>query len=285
MGVPFTLSTMSICSIEDVAAHTRAPFWFQLYVMRDRGFTAELIERAAKASCSALMLTVDMPIQGLRRRDAKNGLSIPPRLTMRNAWEVARRPAWLTGVLLGRRRTFGNLEARLRNSGGLSTLAQWIGTQFDLTATWRDIEWVRDRWPGKLMLKGVMDPHDAREAVAAGVDAIIVSNHGGRQLDGASSTIAALPRVIEAVSGRTEVHFDGGIRSGQDLLKALALGARGGFIGKAFLYALAAEGRAGVTRALSILRDELAVSLALTGCRSVDDAAPTILRVPRLNGP
>ena len=277
-GIPFTLSTMSICSIEDVRSVTKKPFWFQLYVMRDRGFTAELIERAAAASCSALMLTVDMPIQGLRRRDAKNGLSIPPRLTLRNAWEIARRPAWLGGVLFGRRRTFGNLEARLRNSGGLTTLAQWIGTQFDLTGTWRDIAWVRERWPGKLLLKGVMDPQDAREAVAAGVDAIVVSNHGGRQLDGASSTIAALPGVVDAVAGRTEVHFDGGIRSGQDLLKALALGARGGFIGKAFLYGLAAEGRTGVTRALTILRDELAVSMALTGCRDVRDIDAMILR-------
>ncbi|RYG86586.1 alpha-hydroxy-acid oxidizing protein [bacterium] len=283
-GIPFTLSTMSICSIEDVRSVTTKPFWFQLYVMRDRGFTAELIQRAAAASCSALMLTVDMPIQGLRRRDAKNGLSIPPRLTLGNAWEIARRPAWLGGVLLGRRRTFGNLEARLRDSGGLSTLAH----PRDVSPGAREIELradpLRERWPGKLLLKGVMDPQDAREAVAAGVDAIVVSNHGGRQLDGASSTIAALPGVVDAVAGRTEVHFDGGIRSGQDLLKALALGARGGFIGKAFLYGLAAEGRTGVTRALTILRDELKVSMALTGCRDVRDIDAHILR-NRLNVP
>lgn len=277
-GVPFCLSTMSICSIEDVRSAVSKPFWFQLYLMRDRGFNGELIERAKAARCSALMLTVDMPIQGLRRRDPKNGLSIPPRLTIRNALGIAMRPTWAMKVLMGRRRTFGNLADRMKNTGGLTTLSQWIGSQFDPTVTWKDIEWVRSRWPGKLILKGILDTEDARLACANAADAIVVSNHGGRQLDGAPSTVSVLPGIVEAVSGRCEVLFDGGVQSGQDVLKALALGARGCLIGKTFLYALAAMGERGVTAALDILSNELQVSLALTGTNDVRNVRPDVLR-------
>ncbi len=278
-GVPFSLSTMSICSIEDVRSATKRPFWFQVYLMRDRGFNAELIERARAAQCSALILTVDLPIQGLRRRDPKNGLSIPPRLTLRNVLDVATKPGWALGVLFGKRRTFGNLEAHLKGAGGLTTLAQWIGTQFDPTVTWQGMEWIRERWAGKLIIKGILDAEDARLAVRAGADAIVVSNHGGRQLDGAPSTISMLPEIVDAVGADDcEVLFDGGVQSGQDVLKALALGARGCLIGKAFLYALAANGEAGVTRALEIIRDELKVSLALTGRNRVSEVDATVLR-------
>jgi L-lactate dehydrogenase (cytochrome) len=280
-GVPFCLSTMSICSIEDVRSVVKKPFWFQLYLMRDRGFNAELIERAKAAQCSALMLTVDMPIQGLRRRDPKNGLSIPPRLTPRNMLEVAMRPTWAVKVLMGKRRTFGNLAGLQSNSGGLTTLSQWIGSQFDPTVTWKDIEWVRSRWPGKLILKGVLDAEDARHACENAADAIVVSNHGGRQLDGAPSTISVLPEVVDAASEHCEVLFDGGIQSGQDVLKALALGARGCLIGKTFLYALAAQGQAGVTTALDIISKELQVSLALTGTNDVTNVSRDILRPAR----
>lgn len=279
-GIPFCLSTMSICSIEDVREAVTEPFWFQLYLMRDRGFNQELINRALAARCPVLMLTLDMPVQGVRRRDIRNGLSIPPRLTLRNALEIALRPRWAAGVLMGKRRTFGNLANRLAASGGLSTLSQWIATQFDASATWADVEWVRAAWPGKLILKGIMNADDAKAAAAVGADAIVVSNHGGRQLDGAPSTIAVLRDVRDAVEGRCEVMFDGGIMSGQDLLKAMAFGARGCLIGKAYLYALAAGGESGVTRALEIMRDELRVSMALTGARSVLDIDPAIV-LPR----
>lgn len=277
-GVQFCLSTMSICSIEDVRSAVTKPFWFQLYLMRDRGFNAELIERAKAAQCSALMLTVDMPIQGLRRRDPKNGLSIPPRLTLRNVIDVAMRPTWAMKVLLGKRRTFGNLADHMSNTGGLTTLSQWIGSQFDPTVTWQDIEWVRSRWPGKLIVKGILDAEDARLACENAVDALVVSNHGGRQLDGAPSTISVLPQVVDAVSGRCDVLFDGGVQSGQDVLKALALGARGCLIGKTFLYALAAMGEKGVTTALDILSKELQVSLALTGTNDVREVSRDVLR-------
>jgi L-lactate dehydrogenase (cytochrome) len=276
-GVPFCLSTMSICSIEDVRSAVQKPFWFQIYLMRDRGFNLELIERAKAANCSALMLTVDMPVQGLRRRDPKNGLSIPPRLTLKNALEVAMRPTWALKVLTGKRRTFGNLEARLKGSGGLKTLSEWIAQQFDPTCTWNDLLWLREHWPRKILIKGILDAEDAKLAVQHGVDAIVVSNHGGRQLDGAPSTISALPSVVDAVAGRAAVLFDGGVRSGQDVLKALALGANGCLIGKAFLYALAARGEAGVALALDILRKELAVSLALTGANDVAKVTRDIL--------
>lgn len=280
-GIPFCLSTMSICSIEEVRAATDQPFWFQQYLMRDRGFNQELIDRAIAAECSALMLTLDLQVLGERRRDKRNGLTIPPRLTLRNAFDMATKPAWTRGVLFGKRRTFGNLAGRIGGSSNIRTLAEWTATQFDASADWQDVEWVRGRWPGRLVLKGVLDAEDARLAVAAGADAIVVSNHGGRQLDGAPSTISVLPELVAAVDGRCEVIFDGGIRSGQDLAKALALGARAGMIGKTFLFALAAGGRAGVTRALEILRDELRVTLSLTGTANIPGVGAHILRIPR----
>ncbi len=279
-GVPFCLSTMSICSIEDVRANVKKPFWFQVYLMRDRGFNAELIARAKAAGCSALMLTVDLPILALRRRDAKNGLAIPPRLTWRNAFDIATKPRWAFGVLFGKRRNFGNLAGRLGDSG-LRTLAEWTASQFDRGVTWDDIAWVRERWGGKLIVKGVLDADDARAALAQGVDAIVVSNHGGRQLDGAPSSISVLPEVVDAIGGRCEVLFDGGVQSGQDILKALALGARGCLIGKPFLYALAAQGEHGVRAALQILHDELEVSMALTGQVDVRRVDRSVLRDPR----
>jgi L-lactate dehydrogenase (cytochrome) len=277
-GIPFCLSTMSICSIEDVRAATQQPFWFQQYLMKDRGFNQELIDRAAAAQCSALMLTLDLQVIGERRRDPRNGLTIPPRLTLRNAFDVASRPGWAMGVLFGKHRSFGNLEGRIGGSSGIRTLSEWTQTQFDASANWRDVDWVRSRWPRKLILKGVLDAEDARLGVAAGADAIVVSNHGGRQLDGAPSTISVLPEIVAAVDGRCEVYFDGGIRSGQDIAKALALGARGTLIGKSFLYALAAAGEAGVTKAIEIMRNELRVTMALTGTSSVDAMGPHILR-------
>jgi L-lactate dehydrogenase (cytochrome) len=277
-GIPFCLSTMSICSIEDVRAASKEPFWFQQYLMRDRGFNQELIDRAAAAQCSALMLTLDLQVIGERRRDPRNGLTIPPRLMLKNAWDVATKPAWALKVLFGKRRTFGNLAGRIGGSSGINTLAEWTATQFDASANWRDVEWVRNRWPGKLILKGVLDAEDARLAVAAGANAIVVSNHGGRQLDGAPSSISVLGEIVEAVGGRCEVMFDGGVRSGQDIAKALALGARGALIGKAFLYALSAAGEAGVTQAIEIMRNELRVTLALTGTSSIDAVGPHILR-------
>jgi L-lactate dehydrogenase (cytochrome) len=277
-GIPFCLSTMSICSIEDVRAATKSPFWFQQYLMRDRGFNQELIDRAAAAHCSALMLTLDLQVIGERRRDPRNGLTIPPKLTLRNAWDVATKPGWALNVLFGKRRTFGNLVGRIGGSSGINTLAEWIATQFDPSADWHDVEWVRTRWPGKLILKGVLDAEDARLGVAAGADAIVVSNHGGRQLDGAPSSISVLSEIVEAVGGRCEVMFDGGVRSGQDIAKALALGARGALIGKAFLYALSAAGESGVAKAIEIMRNELRVTLALTGTASIDAVGPHILR-------
>lgn len=276
-GVPFCLSTMSICSIEDVRGATQKPFWFQVYLMRDRGFNKELLERAKAANCSAIMLTVDMPVQGLRRRDPKNGLSIPPKLTLKNMFEVAMRPTWALKVLTGRRRTFGNLEARMKGTGGLTTLSEWIAQQFDPSVTWKDLAWLREQWPGKIIIKGILDPEDATLAIEHGVDAMVVSNHGGRQLDGARSTISALPGIVDAVAGRADILMDGGVRCGQDVLKALALGAKGCLIGKAFLYALAAGGEAGVTLALDILRKELAVSLALTGANDVANVSRDVL--------
>jgi L-lactate dehydrogenase (cytochrome) len=277
-GVPFTLSTMSICSIEAVAAAVDRPFWFQLYVMRDRGFAASLIERAKAANCSALMLTADLQIQGQRHRDIKNGLTVPPKLTLANALDIATKPRWALGMLGTRHRGFGNLaDALPKGGGGLRTLSQWIASQFDPTLSWKDVEWVRSLWPGKLIVKGVLDPEDARCAVDAGADAVVVSNHGGRQLDGAPSAIAALPRVAEAIGARSEIWLDSGVCSGQDVLKAMARGAQATLVGKAFLYGLGAMGQAGVTTALELIRKELDVSMALTGTRSVQDIGPQVL--------
>jgi L-lactate dehydrogenase (cytochrome) len=275
-GIPFCLSTMSICSIEDVRAAVSKPFWFQLYLMKDRGFNQELVDRASAAGCSALMLTVDLPIMGLRRRDAKNGLSVPPRLTLRSAIDMLSKPAWMMRVLMGRRRTLGNLTRH--GSDSPTTLAQWTASQFNPAITWKDMEWLRTVWPGKLIIKGVLDTEDARIACDLNIDALVVSNHGGRQLDGAPSTISVLPEIVAAVKDRCEVWFDGGIQSGQDMLRALALGARACLIGKSFLYALAAAGGPGVTLALNILRSELEVSMALTGCTSLQQIDAAILR-------
>jgi L-lactate dehydrogenase (cytochrome) len=278
-GIPYCMSTMAICSIEDVRAATAQPFWFQQYLMKDRGFNQDLIDRAAAAQCSALMLTLDLQVLAERRRDRRNGLTIPPRLTLRNAWDVATKPSWALKVLFGKRRTFGNLAGRIGGSSGIRTLSEWTATQFDASANWRDVEWVRSRWPGKLILKGVLDAEDARFALAAGADAVVVSNHGGRQLDGAPSSISVLQEIVAAIDGRCEVMFDGGIRSGQDMAKALALGARGTLIGRTFLYALAAAGEAGVIRAIEIMRSELSVTLGFTGTSTIDAVGPHILRL------
>ena len=277
-GIPFTLSTMSICSIEDVASAVTKPFWFQLYVMRDRGFAASLIERAKAAKCSALMLTLDLQIQGQRHQDLKNGLSVPPQLTLATMLDIMTKPGWALNVMTGRRKSFGNLEGRIKNADTLTTLSQWIAGQFDPTLSWDDVAWVKSLWGGKLILKGILDAEDAKLAAACGVDAIVVSNHGGRQLDGTVSSIHALPEVVQAVGDRTEVWFDGGIRSGQDVLKAVALGAKGTMIGKSFLSGLGAMGEEGVTLALEIIRKELDVTMALCGLKDIKDAGPSILR-------
>lgn len=276
-GIPFCLSTMSICSIEDVAGAVDKPFWFQLYVMRDRGFSKSLIERAIAAKCSALVLTLDLQIQGQRHQDLKNGLAVPPRLTLANALDIATKPAWALRVLFGKRRSFGNLTEQLAKAGNLKTLSQWTASQFDPSLNWNDVAWVRSIWPGKLILKGVLNVEDARAAAATGADAIVVSNHGGRQLDYAVSSISALPEIAAAVGDKTEVLFDGGVQSGQDVLKAMALGAKGCLIGKAFLYSLAAMGEAGVTKALEIIAKELDISMALTGTRTIADIGPQVL--------
>jgi L-lactate dehydrogenase (cytochrome) len=270
-GIPFCLSTMSICSIEDVAGAVKKPFWFQLYVKRDRGFVRALIERAAAAKCSALVLTVDLQVLGQRHCDIKNGLSVPPALKLKNLVNMATKPAWVLSVLAGKRWTFGNLAGHVKGMEGVTSLAQWTATQFDPTLNWRDVEWIKKIWPGKLILKGILDADDAKSAVKAGADAIVVSNHGGRQLDGASSSIAMLPRVADAVGADTEVLFDGGIRSGSDMMRALALGARACLIGRPHIYGLGAGGKAGVAKAIDILKSELSVTMALTGTARVTD--------------
>ncbi|MCQ4161493.1 alpha-hydroxy-acid oxidizing protein [Roseomonas sp. GC11] len=280
-GIPFTLSTMSICSIEDVAGAVDKPFWFQLYVMRDRGFARSLVERAIAARCSALVLTLDLQIQGQRHQDLKNGLAVPPKLTLRNMLDVATKPRWALEVLQGKRKTFGNLADAPGAKDGLNTLSHWIAGQFDPSLSWKDVAWIRSLWPGKLILKGVLDVEDARIAAETGADALVVSNHGGRQLDGAPSSISVLPEIAGAVGDRIEVLFDGGIRSGQDVMKAVALGAKGCMIGKSWLYGLAAGGQAGVTKALEIIRKELDISMALTGTNSIAGITPEILHAPR----
>lgn len=270
-GVPFTLSTMSICSIEDVAAATTKPFWFQLYVMRDRGFIERLIARAKAAGCSALVLTLDLQILGQRHKDLKNGLSAPPKPTLTNMINLAFKPRWCLGMLGTSRRGFGNIVGHVDNVENMSSLSSWTNEQFDPRLSWDDVQWVKDLWGGPLILKGILDAEDAKRAVQTGADAIIVSNHGGRQLDGAMSAIAALPDIVEAVGDQIEVHMDGGIRSGQDVLKARALGAKGTYIGRAFLYGLGAMGQAGVTKTLEIIHKELDVTMALCGRRKVDE--------------
>ncbi|NUT63589.1 alpha-hydroxy acid oxidase [Herbaspirillum sp. C9C3] len=278
-GIPFTLSTMSICSIEDVASVTTKPFWFQLYVMRDRGFVQSLIDRAKAAKCSALVLTLDLQILGQRHKDLKNGMSVPPKLTLDTLLDLASKPGWALRAL-GGRKTFGNLAGHIKGgegAGGVQTLSKWTASQFDPTLNWDDVAWIKQQWGGKLILKGILDVEDAKLAVQSGADAIVVSNHGGRQLDGAMSSIEALPAIAEAVGDQIEVWFDGGIRSGQDVLKAVALGARGTMIGRAFLYSLGAMGGEGVSQMLEIMRKELDVSMALTGTKDIKDVGPQIL--------
>ena len=272
-GIPFTLSTMSICSIEDVAAATQAPFWFQLYVMKDRDFIERLIDRAKAANVSALMLTLDLQILGQRHKDIKNGLSTPPKPTLANMLNLMTKPRWCMGMLGTKRRSFGNIVGHAKGVGDLSSLSSWTAEQFDPALNWNDVEWIKKRWGGKLILKGIMDEQDARLAVDSGADAMIVSNHGGRQLDGAPSSIHALPKIAEAVGSQIEVWMDGGIRSGQDVLKAWALGARGTMIGRSFLYGLGAMGEAGVTKALEVIAKELEITMAFCGhtdIRTVD---------------
>jgi L-lactate dehydrogenase (cytochrome) len=276
-GVPFTLSTMSICSIEDVAAHTTKPFWFQLYVMRDRDFIHRLIERAKAARCSALVLTLDLQVLGQRHKDIRNGLSAPPKPTLRNLLDLATRPRWCMGMLGTQRRQFGNIVGHATSVSDLSSLSAWTSQQFDPALSWADVEWIKQRWGGKLIIKGIMDPEDARLAVDSGADALVVSNHGGRQLDGAQSSIGALPAIVDAVGNRIEVHMDGGIRSGQDVIRALALGAKGVYIGRPFLYGLGAMGEAGVAKCLEIIRNELDLTMAFCGLRDVRQVDRNIL--------
>lgn len=279
-GIPFTLSTMSICSIEDVAAHTNRPFWFQLYMMRDREFIGRLIDRAKAANCSALMLTLDLQVPGDRHKDSKNGLTTPPKPTLPNLFNLVTKPQWCAGMIRTRRRTFGNIVGHVKGVDDISSLASWASGQFDPRLSWTDVEWVRKRWGGKIILKGVLDAQDARMAADTGADALVVSNHGGRQLDGAMSTIEALPSIIDAIGSRMEVWVDGGIRSGQDVLKAWALGARGTLIGRPFLYGLGALGEDGVTRCLDIIARELDVTMALCGRTRLSDVDQDIL-LPR----
>jgi L-lactate dehydrogenase (cytochrome) len=277
-GVPFTLSTMSICSIEDVAAANPGfAFWFQLYVMKDRGFIERLIDRAKSAGCGALVLTLDLQILGQRHKDLKNGLSAPPKLTLANILNMMTKPRWCLGMLGTNRRQFGNIVGHVSGVADMSSLSAWTAQQFDPALNWGDVEWIKTRWGGKLILKGILDEQDARLAVSSGADALIVSNHGGRQLDGAISSIRALPRIVSAVGKDIEVHMDGGIRSGQDVLKAVALGAKGVYIGRPFLYGLGAMGEAGVTRCLEIMHKELDITMAFTGHTHINTVDSSIL--------
>jgi L-lactate dehydrogenase (cytochrome) len=280
VGVRFTLSTMSICSIEDVAGHTTKPFWFQLYVLRDRAFIERLIERARAAKCSALVLTLDLTILGQRHKDVKNGLSTPPRPTVANLLNLLTKPRWCLNMLGTPRRQFGNIVGHVDGVGDTSSLASWTSAQFDPTLDWSDVEWIKRRWGGPLVLKGIMDAEDARLAADSGADALVVSNHGGRQLDGAPSTIDALPAIVDAVGPRIEVWFDSGIRSGQDVLRAVALGAKATMIGRAYLHGLGAMGEAGVTRCLEIIRKELDITMAFCGKTDIRQVDRSIL-LPR----
>jgi len=276
-GVPYTLSTLSICSIEDVAAQTQKPFWFQLYVMRDRDFVRRLIERAKAAKCSALVLTVDLQILGQRHKDLRNGLSTPPKWTWNHARQLLARPRWCLKMFKTNRRTFGNIVGHAKGVSDLGSLSAWTAEQFDPQLQWRDVEWIKKHWGGKLIIKGILDAQDAHAATESGADALIVSNHGGRQLDGAPSSISMLPEIVAQVGDKVEVHLDGGIRSGQDVLKALALGAKGTYIGRPYLYGLGALGKQGVTKALEIIARELDMTMALCGKRQVSDINQDIL--------
>jgi L-lactate dehydrogenase (cytochrome) len=270
-GIPFCLSTMSICSIEDVAAAVQKPFWFQLYVMKDRGFVRSLIERAKAAKCSALVLTADLQVLGERHCDVRNGLSVPPAIRLNNVLNMATKVEWGLSMLQTRHRTFGNLAGHVKGMEGVTSLATWTSRQFDDALSWKDVEWVKDIWGGKLIIKGILDVGDARSAVAAGADALVVSNHGGRQLDGAPSSISVLPHIAEAVEGDIEVMFDSGIRTGQDVMRALALGAQSCLIGRAYAWAVGADGQRGVSKAIEFIRKELDITMALTGISRIAD--------------
>jgi len=276
-GIPFTQSTMSICSIEDIAASVEKPFWFQLYVMKDRGFIKSLIERAIAAKCSALVLTVDLQVIGQRHQDIKNGMTVPPEWSLSKLIDFASKPGWVSGVLRGKRRTFGNLAGHLKVSDDITALSSWINSQFDTTLNWKDIDWIRSIWPGKLVLKGILDVEDAEEAAKSGAQALVVSNHGGRQLDGAPSSIEALPEIVDAVGSKMEVMFDGGIRSGMDVMRALALGAKSCMIGRAYAYGLGAAGEAGVAKALDVLAKELMTTMGLCGVNTIAEIDERVL--------
>jgi L-lactate dehydrogenase (cytochrome) len=276
-GIPFCLSTMSICSMEQVAEATKKPFWFQVYVIRDRGFIADLITRAKAANCSALVLTVDLQVLGQRHRDIKNGMTVPPKIKLANVIDIMSKPRWAWSVLNARSKTFGNLAGHVKGMEGVNSLAQWTSSQFDPTLSWHDVEWIRSLWPGKLIIKGIHDVEDARLATKSGADAIVVSNHGGRQLDGAPSSISVLPKIADAVGNDIEVMFDGGIRSGQDLFRAIALGAKSCLIGRAYIYGLGALGGAGVSTAIDIIRKELDITMALTGVTRISDIGRNVL--------
>jgi L-lactate dehydrogenase (cytochrome) len=275
--LPFILSTMSINSIEQVAEATTKPFWFQLYVIRDRGFSKDILSRAAKAGCSALVLTVDLQVLGQRHRDIRNGMTVPPQIRIKNIIDMATKPEWVFSILKGKSKTFGNLAGHVKGMDDVTSLAQWTNHQFDPALNWKDVDWIKKIWPGKLIIKGILDVEDAKTAVKLGADAIVVSNHGGRQLDGAPSSISALPAIAQAVGSDTEVLFDGGIRTGSDMLRALALGAHACLIGRAYIYGLGAGGKAGVAKAIDILKKELSVAMALTGTTRVSDIGPQVI--------
>jgi L-lactate dehydrogenase (cytochrome) len=276
-GIPFTLSTMSICSIEDVAEGTGKPFWFQLYVIKDRGFSKDLLERAQAAKCDTLVLTVDLQVLGQRHRDIKNGMTVPPQIRLKNVIDVAGKPAWAWSILKGKRKTFGNLAGHVKGMENVTQLSQWTAQQFDPALNWKDVEWIKSIWPGKLIIKGLLDVEDARTAVKLGADAVVVSNHGGRQLDGAPSSISALPAIADAVGDDIEVLFDGGIRTGADILRALGLGARACLIGRAYIYGLGAGGKPGVKRAIEILKNELSIAMALTGTNKISEINSSVI--------
>jgi L-lactate dehydrogenase (cytochrome) len=276
-NIPFILSTMSICSIEHVAEATTKPFWFQLYVIRDREFSKDILTRAVNAGCNTLVLTVDLQVLGQRHRDVRNGMTVPPEIRLKNVIDIATKPSWALSILRGKSKTFGNLAGHVKGMGDVTSLAQWTNSQFDPALNWKDVEWIKKIWPGKLIIKGILDVEDAKTAAKLGADAIVVSNHGGRQLDGAPSSISALPAIAQAVGSDTEVLFDGGIRTGGDMLRALALGARACLIGRAYIYGLGAGGKAGVAKAIDILQKELSVAMALTGTTRVADIGPQIL--------
>ena len=280
-GLPYTLSTMSICSIEDVAENTNSPFWFQLYVMKDQAFLEAIIERAKKAKCSALVLTLDLQLLGQRHLDIKNGLSVPLRPTLRNLFDLATKLKWSTQMLRTKRKSFGNIVGHVKGVNNVSSLMEWTANQFDLTLDWNAVAKIKKMWGGKLILKGILDAEDAKKAVQCGVDAIIVSNHGGRQLDGASSSIHILPDILEAVNADVEIHMDGGIRSGQDVLKAIAMGAKGTYIGRSYIYGLGAAGEAGVKKALEIIHKELDMTMALCGHNNINDLSTNNLLIPK----